>query len=168
MNVCKVQRSVVTAATGGGLLIGLLVVLSGTSRVARADPDVLFVSPTGSGSACSRSVPCDLQTGLSQSVNGDTVYLGGGTYTGSGGAVISLTKSIDLRGGWDGSASGPLLRDADTYMTTLDGQGQRRVAYISGSGSPTLDGLHLTNGSTTGQGGGVHATIGSHTTLSNC
>jgi parallel beta-helix repeat protein len=168
MTLGKHERHVFLAATSSLLLIGLLLLLNETSQAARAGSGVLYASPSGSGSACSRALPCDLQTVLSVSVNDDTVYLAGGTYSGSGGAVITLTRSIDLLGGWDGSPTGPFARDPDTYTTTVDGQGQRRVVHISGSITPTLDGLHLANGSTTGHGGGLYAATGSHTTLNDC
>ena len=40
----------------------------------------LFVSPTGSGSNCSKESPCNLKTGISQSQAGDVVFLRGGQY----------------------------------------------------------------------------------------
>ena len=42
------------------------------------------------------------------------------------------------------------------------------MVYISENITPTLDGLRLTNGWTSAQGGGVHTKLGSHTTISNC
>jgi parallel beta-helix repeat protein len=129
---------------------------------------VLFVSPAGSGSACSRSALCRLQVALSQSITGGTLFPSGGTYTGTGGAVIALTTSIALHGGRDGALTGPIVRDPETYITTLDRQGMRRVVTISGSASPTLDGLRLTNGSSTDQGGGLHTALASKTTLNGC
>jgi parallel beta-helix repeat protein len=168
MNPSKSKQIVPAAAAGGLLLVGLLLLLNRASPIARADSDVLFVSPAGSGSDCSRSAPCRLQVALSQSISGGTLFLSGGTYTGTGGAVITLTKSIALHGGWDGALTGPFVRDPETYITTLDGQGRRRVVTISGSASPTLDGLRLTNGSTTDQGGGLHTALGSKTTLNEC
>ena len=130
MNLGNLKRIVFCVATGSLLLGGLLLFLNGTSQVARAYPGSLFASPSGSGTACSQSAPCDLQTAISQSVNNDTIYLAMGTYTGAGGAVITLTKSVILLGGWDGSTSGP-YRDPDTYTTALDGQGQRARWSIS-------------------------------------
>ena len=131
-----------------GLVLALLVGLQMT-RAAPASPD-LFVSATGSGSACSRFMPCALQTALSRTVDGDTIYVAGRAYTGTGSAVITLTKSITLYGGWDGSQFGPIVRDPTRHPTILDGQGQRRVVHISGNITPTLDGFIITHGNATG------------------
>jgi hypothetical protein len=128
-------------ATSGLLLVGLFLFLNGTSRVARADPGDLFVTPTGSGSACTQAQPCALQTALAQAADGDTIYIAEGTYTGTGGAVVTIAKSITLYGGWDGSPTGSVVRDPDAYPTALDGEGARRVVYISGPVAPVLDGL---------------------------
>ena len=71
------------------------------------------------------------------------------------------------------------MRDPDTYATVLDGEGERRVVTISGSISPTLDGLTIRNGNAAGlggygnldAGGGVYINeanaIISHCTISN-
>jgi len=137
--------------------------LNETPQVARADPGDLFVKPDGSGSACSQAAPCALQTALSLATNGDPIYVAGGTYTGTGAAVITVTKSITLYGGWDGSTTIPPIRDPAVYITTLDGQGQRRVVYISGHITPTLDGLTITGGNASnaptsaGRGGGIYS-----------
>lgn len=119
---------------------------------AAADPSAitLFVSPTGSGSACSQAGPCDLQTALTQAANGDAIYVAQGAYTGTGAAVVNLTGSISLLGGWDGAAAGAVTRDPAAYPTTLDGERARRVVYISGDITPTLDGFIITGGNATG------------------
>src|SRR5262247_2141556 len=80
---------------GAGLLLSLF------SPVAHATGSSRFVTPTGSGSTCSQAAPCSLTTALAQSVSGDSIYLAAGTYTGTGTAVISLTASVALYGGWD-------------------------------------------------------------------
>jgi fibronectin-binding autotransporter adhesin len=152
---------------GLGLTLALLWLFDETPPVAHADPGDLFASPTGSGIDCSKTQPCTLQTALDQATGGDTVYLAAGIYTGSGGAVVTVTKSITLCGGWDGNATTPIVRDSDTYITKLDGQGQRRVVYIA-AGNPTLDGLHLTNGAVIGHGGGVYADSASHPVINDC
>jgi len=127
----------------GLLAVGLL--LAWTDRAA-ADPGTLFVHPKGSGSACAQAQPCALQTALSQAADGDVLVLATGTYVGSGAAVVTVTQSIDILGGWDGAASGPVVRDPALYPTTLDGQGQRRVVHISGHITPTLSDLTIANG----------------------
>jgi parallel beta-helix repeat protein len=139
-------------------LIGCLAVLNLLSRPALAAPGDLFVATTGSGSTCSQVLPCDLQTALSQAVAGDSVYVASGVYTGTSIQVIQLSTSITLYGGWDGTPTAPVVRDPLAYPTTLDGQGQRRVVYIAGSITPTLDGFTVTGGSAVeGAGISIHA-----------
>ena len=143
-------------------MVGLFLLLNGTSQVARADPGDLFVSSSGSGSACTQAAPCALQTALSQAANGDTIYVAGGTYTGVGSTVIIITKSISLYGGWGGAASGPVVPHPAAHVTTLDGQGARRVVYIQGNITPSLDGLTITGGNASSApaasyGGGIYS-----------
>jgi len=126
-------RLVLPLALGTAVLMGLLLWLGVAPEPARADPGVLFVKPDGSGTACTQSSPCDLQTALAQATDGDTIYIATGTYTGTGDAVVIVTKSITLYGGWDGSPTGDVVRDPENYPTTLDGERQRRVVYISGN-----------------------------------
>ena len=46
-------------------MVGLFLLLSGrTPQVAQADPGELFVSPDGTGTACTQATPCALQTAL--------------------------------------------------------------------------------------------------------
>ncbi len=127
------------------------------AEVARANPGALFVSVTGSGSACSQAAPCDLQTALAQAAEGDTLYVGAGTYTGSGDAVATIARSVTVYGGWDGAASGPVVCDPSAYPTTLDGQGQRRVVYANSGLTVGLEGLAIANGYVVGDGGGLYA-----------
>ena len=133
------------------------------AQTAGADPGTLFVTPLGSGTACTQAQPCGLQTALAQATDGDTLYLAGGTYTGAGDEVVKITHSIHVYGGWDGAPAGPLVRDPAAHVTTLDGQGQRRVVFIRGDISPTLDGLTVTGGNASAAktdpciGGGIHS-----------
>ena len=149
------------------LLLGSLVLLNGASSVARADPGVLFAKPDRSGIACTQGQPCTLQNALAQATDGDAIYTAQGTYTGKGDNVIEVRKSITLYGGWDGSPTGPLVRDPAAHPTTLDGEHARRVVFIGTNVTPTLDGLRLTNGSTSGNGGGIYANR-AHPTVTGC
>jgi hypothetical protein len=152
MNANRGKRIVFSIATGGLLLVGLFALLKGAPEIARANPGDLFVTPGGSGD-CSQGNPCDLQTALSAASDGDTVYMAQGTYTGTGGAVITITEGIALYGGWDGVPSGEPHRNPVSYTTRLDGEDVRRVVYITGSIAPVLDGLVITNGNAEGSGG---------------
>ncbi len=147
MNLDKHSR--ITRLVGGLLVLGLFL-LPAVLPSARANPGDLFVAPTGSGATCSQAQPCTLATAWSQAVSGDFLYLAQGTYHGTGTEVLNVTKSVGVFGGWDGAASGPVVRDPIQYPSTLDGEGARRVVSISGNITPTLDGLTITRGDSTG------------------
>ena len=132
-----------------GLALILLMSLESAQAVS-SNATTLFASSTGSGTACAQATPCALQTALDNATNGTTIYVATGTYTGTGGAVITLTKSITLYGGWDGSSSGGVVRDPDTYPTTLNGESSRRVLFISGTVTPRVEGFIITGGNATG------------------
>ncbi len=153
MNFSKYKHIVFSLATGGLLLAGLFLLLNGVSQITRAVPGDLFVSTTGSGSACTQAAPCALQTALENADDGNMIYIDGGHYTGVGSAVITITKSITIYGGWDGKTTTPPVRDTDAHPTTLNGEGMRRGVYISGNITPTLQGLRITGGNAAGLGG---------------
>ena len=163
MNLSKYRHIVFSLAASGLLLVGLFLLLNGAPRVAHADPGSLFVTIDGSGAGCTQSDPCDLATALNQSTNGDTIYVAQGTFTGAGSAVFTMTKNMTLLGGWDTSLATPPVRDPEVYPTTLDGENARRVIYISGNITPTLDGFIITQGNASnatthpGYGGGIYS-----------
>jgi parallel beta-helix repeat protein len=160
----KTKRLIGILALGLGLTLALLAGLQMAQAATTATNR--FVKPIGSGSACTQMTPCALQTALGQAVDGDTLYVAGGVYTGTGGAVITVTKSITLAGGWDGLV-GTMVVDPATYPTTLNGEGARRVVYISGDITPTLDGLRITNGGASIGGGGIYA-YSAHPIVNGC
>jgi fibronectin type 3 domain-containing protein len=114
----------------------------------------LFVDVSGSGTACTQSSPCTLATAVAQMATADTVYVAGGTYTGSGDQVVLLDRdvAVTLQGGWDGAGGGPITVDPTANVTTLDGQNARRVVTIT-IGSPTIRGFTITGGDATGLAG---------------
>lgn len=155
MNLHKTKHLVFSLAAGGLFLVTLFLLLKNPARPAHAAPGELFASPAGSGTACTQAAPCALQTALDSAVDGDTIYSAQGVYTGSGGAVLTVTKSITLYGGWDGTLTTPVVRDAEAYPTTLHGEDGRRVVAVQGSISPTIDGFIITGGNGA-NGGGVY------------
>jgi len=143
----RARHLIICLTLGVGLTLAFLAGLHAVQAAPTAAER--FVTPTGSGD-CSQAVPCALQTALDLAANGDTLYVAGGVYTGTGAAVITLTRSITLYGGWDGATTAPPARDPALYPTTLDGEGARRVVVISGNITPTLDGFIVTRGNATG------------------
>jgi hypothetical protein len=117
----------------------------------------LFVSPTGSGTACSQAAPCNLSESLSQSVDGDNLYLAGGVYTGSGGAVATITSSVVIRGGWDGTTTTPPVVNPFLNPSTINGQGSRRGVNLASAKVAVLMDLIITNGLHASMGGGIYA-----------
>ncbi len=145
----KPSRAASTIVLG---LFGLIVLFLALPRSVYAVPRNFFVKTTGSGPNCLQATPCSLATALSKVNDGDTIYVAGGTYFGSGATtnVITITNSIRLYGGWDGAPSGSIVRNPTTHPTTLDGQRRRRVIRITGDVTPTIDGFIITRGDATG------------------
>jgi len=154
MKLGKGTHIVLSLGVGSLLVVGLLALMGETSQIVRADPGTLFASTLGTGTGCSQSNPCSLQTALGEASDGDTIYVAGGTYTGTGAlAAFNIVKSITIYGGWNGAPNGAVVYDPIAYPTTLDGEGQRRVVRVSGNISPTLDGFLIVNGRASGGAG---------------
>ncbi len=131
-----------------GILLALLLWSIGpTTRYVTASGNAHFAASGGSGD-CSQATPCNLHTAVAQANDGDTIYLAQGRYTSTNEVVIALNNSITLTGGWDGAPTGPVTHDPVTHPSTLDGEGVRRVAAITGPATVTLEGLTLANGKT--------------------
>ena len=168
MCISKNVRVISSLAVGGLLLVGLLLLLDGTFQIAYADPGMLFVTTAGTGTACTIDQPCALQEALAQATDGDILFVAQGTYTGTGTAVITITKSITLYGGWDGTTGAGSLVLPGVYTTTLDGENVRRVVYITGTVSPILDGFTLQNGRALGDSGGAVYAYNASPVIANC
>jgi hypothetical protein len=164
----RARRSLWIIALGLGLAltVALLTALNPSLEVAHAwpmptpgdtrPPGPAFVKPGGTGGWCLQDDPCgSIQYAIDECEpgNGDTIYVAGGTYTGTGSAVITVTKSITLYGGWNGTTTTPVVRDPDTYATILDAENGRRVVYITGTVAPILEGFTLQRGNASGLGG---------------
>ena len=172
MNRNKYKHIVASLAISALLLAGLFLLQNHGLRVARADPGEWFVKPNGTGSACTPAHPCALPDALSKATDGDTVYVARGTYTGTGGAVITITQSITLYGGWAGTTATPPVRDPSLYPTRLDGENARRVVYVGEGITPTIDGFiiargNASNGINPGRGGGICASDASPVVTNN-
>jgi hypothetical protein len=98
MKFSKIARIVVSVATSCVVIVGLHVLLNRAPEVAVADSGDLFVSPGGDG-VCLQDDPCDLQTALAAAAGGESIYMATGTYTGTGAAVITVTRSVAILGG---------------------------------------------------------------------
>ena len=138
-------------------------------------PGPAFVKPGGTGGWCLQDDPCgSIQYAIDECEpgNGDTIYVAAGTYTNTVAAVITVTKSVTIYGGWNGAASGAVVRDPDTHVTKLDGENTRRGVFVSGTVTVTLDGLRITRGKVSGfyvegQGGGAYI-VTATVTIADC
>jgi len=171
------KQSLTILATSLGLGLTLILLVGLHSVRAKPTANDWFVTPTGIGSACTQSAPCKLKTAADNAADNDSLYLSGGVYTTSESAVLKITKSITVKGGWNG-LTGALVVDPDAYHTILDGENARRVVYVTSFVTPTLEGLTLQQGNAIGQGGdssipgadvggGVY-TYDASPTISNC
>jgi hypothetical protein len=162
----KYRRNIIKLIVAGLLLLGLFLPSNIPSQLVHANPGDLFITVGGTGD-CSQASPCNLATALITAIAGDTLYLSGGAYTGTGAAVVTITLDIILYGGWDGSTTVPVVRDPGTYTTILNGEGTRQVVSISGSSTATVDGFTITGGDNTPDGGGVYINGASPTIQNN-
>lgn len=111
-----------------------------------------------------------LQDALTDAEPGDEIWVAEGIY---GGMTFDLVDGVALYGGFAGNETSRDQRDWGAYNSILDGEGIRRVVEASGtSGSPlgsdtVLDGFTVTDGATTGNGGGM-LNYYSSATIRNC
>lgn len=143
-----------TLMSMGLILVVIFFLGNGLSQMAYADD--LFVKTGGSGTACTQGEPCALLTALGQVADSDTVYIAEGTYTGTGAAVMMVTNSISIYGGWDGALTGPVVLDPETYITTVDGEETRRCAQVTAPVTVIFNGFTMTNGRHNEKGGGLY------------
>lgn len=156
------------AAAGAMLVLALL--LDQPDR-ARASPGTRYVSATtgdDSGNDCaSKGSPCrTVQRAVDVAAPGDEILVATGVYTCDGLAQVAyIDETVAIRGGYSTDFS---TRDPALHSTTLDAQGQGRVIHIAANTTATLEGLRITNGSTSGSGGGLYAGSDSRPVISAC
>lgn len=147
-----------------------------------------YVEPGGTGTTCSRLVPCDFTYAITTKASaGDHIFFKQGTYKGTGSSVLRIIKDLYLYGGWDGFFFGDLVINPELYPSILDGEGVRPVVVILGPIQTIISGFTIQNGNaqdlpeqtiicegemTTGCGGGIYvgeaqALIASNKILNN-
>jgi hypothetical protein len=140
----KIKRiNILTVA----MLLPLLFFFSPPQQVSGTD---YFAKPEFGGT-CTQADPCYFVTAVNAAGNGDNVYFKQGIYYDDNfpDYVLRVSKSVNLYGGWKGDLSWPLILRPDTYRSTLDGKDNRRVIYINGLITPTIEGFTITNGNAT-------------------
>ena len=150
----RARRLFILLTLGLGLTLALLWLLGGNTPSAHADSPH-YVAP---GGICGGVTPCHatIQEAVDAAVPGDEIRAASGTYTGVnnyGGLaqVVYISKTVTVRGGY--TTTNWTTPYPITQPTTLDAQGQGRVLYITGDISPTIEGLHITDGNAAGLGG---------------
>jgi hypothetical protein len=143
-------------------LIAVLVLLSKPADAWPGRADRAADAPAQSFLVCKDGPPICSYTVLQEAVDaagdGDVIKVAAGVYTdvnGYGGLaqVVYITKAVTIRGGYP--SAGGYLEPPDPVAnpTVVDAQGQGRVMVISGTITATIEGLRLTGGDATGQGG---------------
>lgn len=156
------QRGIVFmgAIVLGVALAGLM--LWGASAAPRTGAAATYCV-NGTGTGCDASLDgcfATIQQAINAASPGDTLFVAGGTYTGSGGRVASIDKSLSIDGGYDATCS---QHDPEIYETVLDGQGLSSVISVTNTGGDVfLRWLTVQNGNGSGNcgiggcGGGVY------------
>ena len=156
----------VCVGLGLGLVLVLLGGLSGASGPNGAQP---VVQAQGAGvyrvapSCTGVPVPCytTVQAAVDAARDGDVIKVAAGTYTdlhtvragaGTITQVVYIRQNVTIRGGY--TTTDWELPNPVAHPAVLDAQGQGRVLYISGAVSPTIEGLSITGGDASRQGGG--------------
>ncbi len=134
---------------------------------AQTGTGIIRVATTGSDAPdCGGEAnPCrTVQYAVDQAAAGAEIRVAAGTYTdvhmrprndittiGVVTQVAYITKTVTIRGGY--TPVNWTMPNPEANPTILNAQSKGRVVYIAGSISPTLEGLRLTGGNSTGLGG---------------
>jgi len=175
MNLSKYKHLVLSLATGGLALAGLLLWLNSTPAPAHAAPDTRYVARSGndtSNNCLSSDTPCaTIQRAVDQANIGDEIRVAQETYTDlhvTGGmtAVVQIEKALTVRGGY--TTTNWVTPHPLTQPTVIDAQEQGRGVIIAAGITVTLEGLRITNGRGDSWGGGILAKTGARATISGC
>ncbi|MCL4298614.1 MAG: DUF11 domain-containing protein [Anaerolineae bacterium] len=152
-------------------LLGLMIYLD-SKAVFAAGPHHVAPNCAGVPAPCYTSV----QAAVDAAAPGDVIMVAAGTYIDVHQRVdygipvtqvVFISKSVTIRGGYTTAFAEP--PDPQANPTTLDAQGQGRVFYITGSITPTIEGLRITGGSVSDweYGGGIYVESAAATIRNN-
>ena len=173
----KIWRLGLTLIFGAGSALAVVFGFKGVSCAANAemvyqlDRNKIHEfgnSPTDTHLVCPEGTPvCDydsIQAAVDAASAGDIIKVATGTYsdisarprdditsTGMVSQVVYIDKSITIQGGY--ATDNWVTPNPDDNQTILDAQGRGRVIYITGEISPSITGLHITGGDSSGFGG---------------
>ncbi len=127
------------------LRAALLVLIAFVATASTADAAQRYVSPAGSGVACTQATPCSLVTGINNAMLGDEVIVTAGTYSTST-ALASSASSLTIRG--ESGQPRPVINTTATSALTLNSGGAtlrdltiNQTAGIGGIAFLSADGL---------------------------
>jgi hypothetical protein len=152
--------TVFSLLAAGAFLFGLQWALGGGAAPSYAQTTTRYVAPSGSDASniCTASItPCQtIQHAVDVAHSGDEIRVATGVYTGvqvRAGItqVVYISTAVTMRGGF--TTTNWVMAFPITQPTTLDAQGAGRVMVISGTITPTVEGLHITGGNASGLGG---------------
>ena len=159
----NVKRIMILLSLATGMFSVFLWLVGISAGPVSANPGVVYVSDDGS---CGGNTPCHttIQAAVTAASSEDEIRIAAGVYTSSDSAVVTIDKSLTLKGGYNSDFS---IRNVNTNSSILDGQDNRRVVSIDSSGlTVTLDGLHIIRGNNdSSSGGGVRDYTGSNTLI---
>lgn len=124
-----------------------------------ANAAIIYVSPAGpaNGDGSSWALAYqNLVVALSVGQAGDQFWVAQGTYK-TNGSAFQMPIDTVLYGGFAGNETMLSERDVAAHATILDAQMSNRVLKFTGNSTPNtiVDGVHLVNGLSGSQGGGV-------------
>jgi Zn-dependent metalloprotease len=108
-----------------------------------------YVATTGNDSnvCSSSSTPClTINGAITQAAIGSIIYVASGTYTGTDGNVVTISKELTLSGGWDSSFS------SQTGVSIIDGGGIRN-GILSNSVTASMERFIIQNSNSNDSGG---------------
>ena len=117
------------------LVILMLITLSNVPEKVYAAGVEYYADPSGSGTACTLSSPCSLQTAVDKALPSDHVYLRSGTYTAASPSddfVLDIKDDLWLFGGCTWTSLADLNCNENNPASILDGEQTRRVIQIDG------------------------------------
>ena len=123
-------------------VVSLVVLLANLSAALPASAAAAwYVAPHGADTNhCAQpATPCATINGaLGQASSGDTVYVAAGTYTGSDGPIVLVSKNAMLSGGWDAGFT------HRAGASVIDGRGARPDIEVSAGVTATVEAFTLT------------------------